>query len=65
MVTIIVLLWLQIQVMIVDYEGASRAVAIGRLKVEARPMIMVEFESETSNGLIRYTLAGFNRVLFC
>lgn len=36
-----------VQILVVDYKGHSRAVAIGRLKVETRPMVMVEFESET------------------
>ncbi|CAM9660439.1 unnamed protein product [Laminaria digitata] len=36
--------WLQ--VLVVNWSGESRAVAIGRLKVETRPMIMVEFQGE-------------------
>lgn len=34
------------QVLVVNWRGESRAVAIGRLKVETRPMIMVEFQGE-------------------
>lgn len=30
----------------VDWRGASRAVAIGRLKVETRPMIMIQFQGK-------------------
>lgn len=32
--------------MVVDWKGRSRAVAVGRLKVETRPMIMVEFQGD-------------------
>ncbi|CAM9620678.1 unnamed protein product [Discosporangium mesarthrocarpum] len=35
------------QVFVVDWEGRSRAVAVGRLKVEMRPMIMVEFQGQS------------------
>ncbi|CAM9949984.1 unnamed protein product, partial [Sphacelaria rigidula] len=40
------------QVLVVDHKGSSRAVAIGRLKVETRPMIMLEFESEDASAFI-------------
>ena len=36
------------QVLVVNWRGESRAVAIGRLKVETRPMIMVEFQGEAT-----------------
>ncbi|CBJ32971.1 Similar to 3-Dehydroquinate Synthase [Ectocarpus siliculosus] len=34
------------QVLVTNWKGESRKVAIGRLKVETRPMIMVEFQGE-------------------
>lgn len=43
----------------VDWKGSSRAVAIGRLKVETRPMIMVEFKGETGLSCLQAFLCIF------
>ncbi|CAM9770487.1 unnamed protein product [Ascophyllum nodosum] len=37
------------QVLVVNYRGESRPVVIGRLKVEVRPMIMVELQGESGS----------------
>ncbi|CAN0089458.1 unnamed protein product [Pylaiella littoralis] len=37
------------QVLVTNWKGESRKVAIGRLKVETRPMIMVEFQGENGS----------------
>ena len=49
-----------------NYRGESRPVVIGRLKVEVRPMIMVQLQGESSkasSGTFRdlpLLLAGYN-----
>lgn len=37
------------KVLVTNWKGESRKVAIGRLKVETRPMIMVEFEGRRTS----------------
>jgi 3-dehydroquinate synthase II len=34
------------QVMVVDGQGRSRSVLVGRVKIETRPLILVEVEAE-------------------
>lgn len=51
------------EVLITDAHGASRALTVGRCKVEPRPLLMISYEAEATEGQIFLQQAETVRVL--
>lgn len=41
-----------VEVLVVDETGQTRAVVVGRLKIESRPLILVEVEVQSGTGTL-------------